>query len=120
MPKKKTRRTLTERAKSIFRFIEMQDEPFPKSELRRIGLNPTTAESWVRLIEYIQSQPRIRVTQIRSSIYIEKLENKYLSMLRKQILDSNLSMKERETMMDDYISALITLERIEIGRIKKR
>ncbi len=117
MPKK--RRTLAERAKSIFRFIELQEEPFPKSELQRIGLNPTTAESWVRLIEYIQGQPRIRVTRIGSSTYIEKLENRYLSMLRKRILDSSLSMKERETTMDDYISALITLEKIEMGRIKK-
>ena len=119
MPKKR-RRTLAERAESIFKFIEMQEEPFPKSELQRIGLNPTTAESWVRLIEYIQSQPRIRVTRIGSSTYIEKLENRYLSMLRKRILDSKLSLKEREQTIDDYITALITLEKIEMGRIKER
>jgi hypothetical protein len=119
MPKKHRRRTLAERVESIFRFIEAQPEPFPKSELQRIGLNPTTAESWVRLIEYIQSQPRIRVVRMGSSTYIERIENRYLSMLRKRILDSSLSMKERATTMDDYISALITLERAEMGRIKK-
>ncbi len=117
MPKK--RRTLAERAESIFRFIEAQPEPFPKSDLQRIGLNPSTAESWVRLIEYIQSQPRIRVVRMGSSTFIEKIENRYLSMLRKRILDSSLSMKERASTMDDYISALITLERTEMGRIKK-
>ncbi len=119
MSKKRRRRTLAERAESIFRFIEAQPEPFPKSEFQRIGLNPTTAESWVRLIEYIQSQPRIRVTKMGASTFIEKLENRYLSMLRKRILDSSLSMKERSRTMDDYISALVTLERIEDGRIKK-
>jgi hypothetical protein len=110
---------LTERAESIFRFIEAQPEPFPKSKFQRIGLNPTTAERWVRLIEYIQSQPRIKVTKMGSSTFIEKLENRYLSMLRKRILDSSLSIGERSRTMDDYISALVTLERIEEGRIKK-
>ena len=59
MSKKKPRRrrTLAERAESIFSFIDAQSEPFPKSELQQIGLNPTTAESWVKLIEYIQMQP---------------------------------------------------------------
>ena len=121
MPRKrpKKRRTLTERAKSIFRFIEAQPEPFPKSQLQDIGLNPSTAEKWVRLIEYIQSQPRIRVVRMGSSTFIEKIENRYLSMLRKRILDSSLSLKERSRTMDDYISALVTLELIEEGRIKK-
>lgn len=114
------RRSMAERAKSIFRFIEAQPEPFPKSKLQEIGLNPTTADSWLRLIEYIQSQPRIRVTRIRSSTYIEKLENRYLSMLRKRIFDSNLSLKEREQTMNDYIGALISLERMEMGRIRKK
>ncbi|MHA1927202.1 MAG: hypothetical protein ACTSV2_01345 [Candidatus Thorarchaeota archaeon] len=124
-PKKKTEkkprrsRTLTERAESIFRFIDRQPEPFPKSEFHRIGLNPKTAETWVRLIEYIQSQPRIKVTKMGSSTFIEKIENKYLSMLRKRVLDSSLSLKERTQTMDDYIHALVTLERIEDGRIKK-
>lgn len=119
MSKKKRRRTLAERAESIFKFIDAQPEPFPKSEFQRIGLNPTTAENWVRLIEYIQSQPRIKVTKMGSSTFIEKLENKYLSMMRKRIIDSNLSFKERTDTMNDYINALLTLETIEDGRIKK-
>ncbi|MFX0055545.1 MAG: hypothetical protein ACFFAD_11520 [Candidatus Hermodarchaeota archaeon] len=119
MSKKRRRRTLAERAESIFSFIEAQPEPFPKSEFQRIGLNPVTAESWVRLIEYIQSQPRIKVTKMGSSTYIERLENRYLSMLRKRILDSSLTLKERTQTMDDYINALLTLEKIEDGRIKQ-
>ena len=60
-----------------------------------------------------------KVTKMGSSTFIEKIENRYLSMLRKRILDSKLSLKERTATMDDYISALITLERAEMGRIKK-
>ena len=116
---RKRRRTLAERAESIFRFIDAQPEPFPKSEFQRIGFNPATAENWVRLIEFIQSQPRIKVTKMGSSTYIEMIENRYLSMLRKRILDPSLSLKEREQTIDDYISALVTLERAELGRIKK-
>ncbi|MGY5873822.1 MAG: hypothetical protein RTV72_16355 [Candidatus Thorarchaeota archaeon] len=110
---------MAERAESIFKFIDAQPEPFPKSEFQRIGLNPTTAENWIKLIEYIQSQPRIKATKMGSSTYIERLENKYLSMMRKRILDSNLTLKERTDAMNDYINALLTLEKIEDGRIKK-
>ena len=117
MPRKS--RTLAERAESIFTFIQAQAEPFPKSKLQKIGFNPSTAESWVRLIEYIQSQPRIRVIRMGASTFIEKIENRYLSMLRKRILDPNLSLKERSSTMDTYIHALILLERTEMGRIKK-
>ncbi len=116
---KKQRRTLAERAESIFKFIDIQPEPFPKSEFQRIGLNPSTAESWVRLIEYIQSQPMIKVTRMGSSTYIEKIENRYLSMMRRRILNPKLSLKERNDAMRDYINALMTLETIEDGRIKK-
>ena len=116
--KKPRRRTLTQRAKSIFKFIDSQPEPFPKSEFQKIGLNPTTAETWVHLIEYIQSQPMIKITKMGSSTYIERLENRYLSMLRKRVLDSSLSLKERTQTMDDYINALLTLEKIEDMRLR--
>jgi hypothetical protein len=119
-PKKKRRRTLHERAESIFHFIDRQPEPFPKSEFQRIGLNPATAESWLRLIEYIQNQPRIKVTKLRSTTYIEKLENRYLTMLRKRVLDSSLSLKERTKTMDDYVNALLTLEKVEDMRLGNR
>jgi hypothetical protein len=118
-PGKRRSKTITERVELIFKFIEAQPEPFPKSDFKKIGLNPKDAEKWIRLIEYIQSQPRIRVVRMGSSTFIEKLENRYLSMLRKRILDSDLTLKERSATMDDYIAALITLERTEMGRIKR-
>ena len=51
--------------------------------------------------------------------HVERLENRYLSMLRKRVLDSSLSLKERTQTMDDYVNALLTLEKIEDGRIKQ-
>lgn len=116
---KKRSRTLQQRAEQIFKYIDKQPEPFLKSEFREIGLNPKTAENWIQLIEYIQSQPRIRITKMGSHTYIERLENRYLTMMRKRILDSNLSLKERTDAMNDYINALLTLEKIEDMRIKK-
>jgi len=112
-------RSLVERVEKIFEFIDAQPGPFAKSEFQRIRLNPKSAEKWVRLIEFIQSQPMIRVTRMGSSTYIEKIENKYLSMMRKRILNPKLSLKERNDAMRDYINALQTLEIIEQGRIKE-
>lgn len=40
-------------------------------------------------------------------------------MLRKRLIDSGFSMRERSKTMEDCISALVTLELIEEGRIKK-
>lgn len=117
--KTRTSRTLAERAQAIFNFINAQSGPFPKSDLQKIGFSPKTAETWVRLIEYIQSQPRIRVKQMGSSTYIEKIENRYLSMLQKRILDSSLTLKERSETRNHYIAALVTLERMEMGRLEK-
>lgn len=112
-------RTLLRRAKEIFHHIEMQAEPFPKSEFAEIGLNPAAAEKWLELIDFIQSQPRIKVTRMGSSTFVEKLENKHLTMLRKRILDSSLTLREREATIDDYLSVLSTLERTENMRLGK-
>ena len=126
-PKEQTRknketreaRTIAERAEIIFKFIDAQSEPFPKSEFRRIRLNPKAADNWIHLIEFIQSQPMIRVTKMGSQTYIEKIENKYLAMMRRRILNPKLSLKERNDAARDYINALQTLETSEDGRIKK-
>ena len=117
--KSRKSRTLLRRAKEIFHHIEMQSEPFPKSEFSEIGLNPSAAEKWLELIDFIQSQPRIKITRMGSSTFVEKLENKHLTMLRKRILDSSLTLKEREATIDDYLSVLSTLERTENMRIGK-
>ena len=40
------RRTLQERVEAIFKFIDLQNDVFPKSRLKEIGFNPSTAEKW--------------------------------------------------------------------------
>ena len=60
---KKQRRTLIERVEAIFKFIDLQKNVFPKSRLKEIGINPRAAEKWFKLIDYIQTQPKIRIIQ---------------------------------------------------------
>ena len=77
MAETKNRRTLLERAQAIFKLVEYEDDPFPKSKLQKVGLNPATAEKWLDLIVYIQKQPRIRLIRTRKYTIIEKHEQKY-------------------------------------------
>ena len=113
MSKTKNRRTLLERAQAIFRLIEYEDEPFPKSKLQKVGLNPSTAEKWLELIVYIQKQPRIRLIKTKNNTIIEKHEQKYHTMSRDIFMDPSRSYKERFDALQDYLSALITSERLK-------
>lgn len=113
MSKTKNRRTLLERAQAIFELIDYLDEPFPKSKLQKVGLNPATAEKWLDLIVYIQKQPRIRLIKTKSTTIVEKHEQKYHTMSRGIFMDPNRSYKERFDALQDYLSALITSERLK-------
>lgn len=106
------RRTLIERAEAIFKLIEKEDEPFPKSKLQDIGLNPSTAEKWLKLITFIQRKPRIRVIKTRNSTIIERTETGYHVMSRETFMDSKRSYRERFHALESYLSALITSERL--------
>ena len=111
------RRTMLERAKDIFDFIKKMDEPFPKSKLQKIGLNPETAEKWLELIIYIQRQPRIRLVKTKNTTIVEKTEKGYHVMSREVFMDPTRSYKERFYALQDYLSALITTEKLEKERI---
>lgn len=106
------RRTLFERAEAIFKLIEKEDEPFPKSRLQDIGLNPSTAEKWLELITFIQRKPRIRVIKTRNSTIIEQTETGYHVMSRETFMDTKRSYRERFQALESYLSALITSERL--------
>ncbi len=108
----KNRRTMMERAKAIFDFIEYLDEPFAKSQLQEIGLNPTTADKWLDLIVFIQKQPRIRLIKTRRTTIIEKHEQKFHTMSREIFMDTNRTYEERFNALRDYFNALITSERL--------
>ncbi|MHA1199307.1 MAG: hypothetical protein ACTSQF_08170 [Candidatus Heimdallarchaeaceae archaeon] len=112
MSETKNRRTMIERAKAIFALIEYLDEPFPKSQLQDIGLNPATADKWLNLIVYIQKQPRIRLVKSKRTTIIEKHEQRYHTMSREIFMDPNRSYEERFNALQNYLSALITSERL--------
>lgn len=112
----KTRRTLLERVQDIFNYIETRQQPFTKSNLKKIGLSPKAAEKWLNLIEYIQAQPRIRVIRTEHNTIIEKIEGKYQAVLRRRITDQNLSYEERIISNEDYLRTLYTRERVGLER----
>ncbi|MFX0061468.1 MAG: hypothetical protein ACFFC7_04720 [Candidatus Hermodarchaeota archaeon] len=69
-----SRRTMLERARAIFELIKQENSPFPKSKLKDIGFGATSAESWLDLIVYIQSQPKIRLIKSGRIVLVEKVE----------------------------------------------
>lgn len=110
---------MLERAERIFHFIDNQPEAFPKSRLKEIGLNPSSAESWLRLIEYIQNQPRIRLTSSENTLLVEKIESKYHSMVRKVITDDSIPYEQRELLLSNYLPSLYIREQLELERKRK-
>ncbi len=106
------RRTMLERAKAIFDFIEQLDEPFTKSQLQDIGLNPATADKWLNLILFIQKKPRLRLIKTGRITIIDKHEQRFHTMSREIFMDSTKSYEERFNALRDYFNALVTSERL--------
>jgi hypothetical protein len=111
--KKTKRRTIQERVENIFEFINSQNKPFPKSRLKEIGLNPKSAEKWLKLIDYIQKQPKIKLVQTEHNTFIEKVEGKYQALMRKMILDETLPFEQRLQSITDYLKSQYTRERLK-------
>jgi len=110
---KPIRRTLKERVEAIFEFIEKQKDVFPKSRLKEIGLNPSTAEKWLKLIDFIQNQPKIRIIQTEHNTLIEKVEGKYQALMRKMVVDETIPFEQRLQHITDYLKSLYTRERLK-------
>ena len=109
---KNQRRTLLERVEAIFKFIDSQKNIFPKSRLKEIGINPKAAEKWLILIDYIQTQPKIRLIQTEHNTLVEKVEGKYQALMRRMILDDTLSFEQRLQHVTDYLKSLYSRERV--------
>ena len=109
---KKQRRTLLERVEAIFEFIEKQKGNFPKSRLKEIGLNPRAAEKWLKLIDFIQTQPKIRLIQTEHNTIIEKVEGKYQALMRKMIINESIPFEQRLQHVTDYLKSLYSRERV--------
>jgi hypothetical protein len=108
---KMQKRTNQERIESIFDFIEKQPDVFPKSNFKAIGLNPRTAEMWLKIIEYIQSQPRIRLIQTDHNLLVEKVEGKYQALMRRMSLDEAIPFEQRLQHLTDYLKSLYIREK---------
>lgn len=104
-------RTHQERIKAIFTFMEGQPDVFPKSRLKEIGLNPRTAEVWLKLIEFIQNQPRIRLIQSDHNLLVEKVEGKYQALMRKMSLNEKAPFEQRQQFLTDYLKTLYIREK---------
>jgi len=109
---KPIRRTLQERVEAIFKFIDSQKTVFPKSRLKEIGINPKAAEKWLKLIDFIQNQPKIRLIQAEHNTLVEKVEGKYQALMRKMVLDETLSFEQRLQHVTDYLKSLYSRERL--------
>jgi len=107
------RRTLQERVEAIFKFIDLQNDVFPKSRLKEIGLNPSTAEKWLKLINFIQNQPKIRLIQSEHNTLIEKVEGKYQALMRKMVVDETIPFEQRLQGVTDYLKSLYSRERLK-------
>jgi hypothetical protein len=107
------RRTNQERVELIFKFIDLQPDVFPKSRLKEIGLNPDTAEKWLKLIEFIQSQPKIRLIKTEHNTMIEKVEGKYQTLMLKTLHDESISYDQRLMILENFLKSLYTRERLK-------
>ncbi len=116
--KKPKRRTIQERIEAIFEFIEVQQEVFPKSRLKEIGINPTDAEKWLKLIDYIQKQPKIRIVQSENNTLVEKVEGKYQALMRKMVLDNSVPFEQRLQFVTDYLKSLFAREKVKESDFK--
>ena len=111
-PKSRSTRTLIERAQDIFALIENEEDSFPKSNLKYAGLSPDTAEKWLDLIVYIQSQPRIRLIKTSRNTVVEKLEKKFSQMSLKYFLDETKPLDARLQSLRDYADSIIFQQRL--------
>lgn len=103
--KSKARRSLQERAEDIFQLINLQDKIFPKSRLKEIGLSAASAENWIKLIEFIQNQPKIRVIESENNVLIEQVEGNYQALIRRRILDESIPFDQRIQSSADYLKS---------------
>ena len=106
-------RSMLERAKEIFAIIDCEEDFFPKSNLKKAGLNPNTAEKWLELIEFIQNQPKIRVVKSKRSTMVEKIEGKFSPMSLKSVLKDDLSIDQRMTALEAYFSSILVHQRLK-------
>ncbi|MFX1534303.1 MAG: hypothetical protein ACFFDI_08790 [Promethearchaeota archaeon] len=57
-------KTLLERAESIFKLLEKEGKFIFKSDFEKIGIGVHSIENWIKLIQYIQNKPTLKVKKM--------------------------------------------------------
>lgn len=121
--KKKTTRTLKQRAKEIFSLINRNSEPIAKSRFKDIGLSSTAADNWLDLIIYIQTQNRLQLfkagnyTFVDKQVFVDKISsNKYLQLCWNNFLNPKIHSKKRLDYLNDFGKAYLFLERAKLDQ----
>jgi len=66
----------------------------------------------LKLIDFIQTQPKIRLIQTEHNTIIEKVEGKYQTLMRKMIIDESIPFEQRLQHVTDYLKSLYSRERV--------
>ena len=111
------RRSLLERAKAIFRFIDARmdlanQSPIPKSEFQQIGFSPSDMDQWIDLIQIIQSSPRLHLMKKGNRKYISQRDNGFSLYMKRIFLDPSRKYDERKNALLLYFNAIIALEKL--------
>ncbi len=69
------RDTLKEKAEKFFSYLRENKAPIYKSELSSIGFDGNSADKWIELIQYIQSESKLKINRARRYVTIELEEN---------------------------------------------
>ncbi|MFW9991524.1 MAG: hypothetical protein ACFFD4_05655 [Candidatus Odinarchaeota archaeon] len=110
--KKKRTRTLKERAKEIFDYIDYYGEPFPKTKLRELGLDSKSVNNWIDLIIFIQEQPEIQLLKVGNYTLVQNaFGDKFLRMCWKKFKDRKESHEIRLKYLEDFGRAYFLKEK---------
>ena len=78
--------------------------PFSKSTLREVGINPETAENYIKCFEIAQNTPRIIILRTGKRTSIDKESYPELTKQEKINYDTNRSMVEIFQEVSNYIT----------------
>jgi hypothetical protein len=109
----KKRRTLLQRAKSIFNYLNYYEEPIAKSRFQKVGISPREIDQWLELIQLIQSMPLVTVKSSNKRTYVDILENKFMMHMKRKYLNQDASYVEREGAILLYFRTMLTFERLK-------
>ncbi|MHA2253759.1 MAG: hypothetical protein ACXAD7_25590 [Candidatus Kariarchaeaceae archaeon] len=112
---KKTR-TLRQRAEAIYSLLDNRDiltQGIPKSQFQEVGISPKDIENWIDLIQFIQSMPLLMTKKKGKRTYLDTIENKFMLLMKKQFLDKNRDLIERESALLLYFKSLLVNEKLK-------